>query len=60
VLPADIPDEHVVTVPTLSTTPPQDDPNNAGGRRAATVGIALTLGVAAIGFAVWSRAQRRR
>jgi hypothetical protein len=60
VLPADIPDEHVVTVPTLSTTPPQGDPNNAEGRRAVTVGIALTLGVAAIGFAVWSRAQRRR
>ncbi len=60
VLPADIPDEHVVTVPSLSTTPPQADLSNTDGqRRAVTVGIAVTLGVAAIGFALWSRAQRR-
>ena len=59
VLPADIPDEQVATVPTLSTTPAPDDTGNVGGRRAVTVGIAVTLGVAALGFAFWSRAQRR-
>lgn len=59
VLPADIPDEHVATLPTLSTTPAPGDPGNVDGRRAVTVGIAVTLGVAAIGFAFWSRAQRR-
>ena len=59
VLPADIPDEHVATVPTLSTTPAPDDTGNVDGRRAVTVGIAVTLGAAALGFAFWSRAQRR-
>ena len=59
VLPGDIPDEHVATVPTLSTTPVQDDGINTDERRVATVGIAVVLGIAAIGFAIWSRAQRR-
>ena len=59
VLPGDIPDEHVATIPTLSTTPAPDDAGNVDGRRAVTVGIAVTLGVAALGFALWSRAQRR-
>ena len=59
VLPGDIPDEHVTTVPTLSTTPVQDDGINSNERRVATVGIAIVLGLAAIGFAIWSRAQRR-
>ena len=59
VLPSDIPDEHVATVPTLSTTPVQDDGINSGERRVATVGIAVVLGIAAIGFVIWSRAQRR-
>lgn len=59
VLPADIPDAQVATEPPLSTTPVQDDGINSDKRRTVTVGIAVVLGIAAIGFAIWSRAQRR-
>lgn len=59
VLPADIPDKHVATVPSLSTTPAPDDTGTGDQQRAITVGIALALGIAAAGFAVWNRSNRQ-
>jgi hypothetical protein len=60
ILPADIPDENVVTVPTLSTAPLEIDTSNSDRqRRILTVGFAVAVGIGAVGFALWSRSKRR-
>jgi hypothetical protein len=62
ILPGDIPDEQAATIPPLSTAPVADD--DSGGtahqRRVLTVGFAVAVAIGAIGFALWSRSNRRR
>ena len=62
ILPTEIPDENVATVPVPLSTAPLDDPSSDTDeqRRIITVGIAVTIAVAAIGFAFWTRSNRRR
>jgi hypothetical protein len=58
-LPADIPDEQVATVPPLSTAPTVDDSNIGDQRLAIGIGIVAALAIGATGFAVWSRSKKR-
>ncbi len=61
ILPGDIPDEHAVTIPPLSTAPIEiDDGSSETQRRVITVGLAVALAIGALGFALWSRSNRRR
>ena len=61
ILPSDIPDENPVTIPPLSTAPiAQESSNTDRQRRIITVGFAVFVGVGAAGFALWSRANRRK
>jgi hypothetical protein len=58
-LPTDIPDDHVATVPPLSTTPTEDVGLQIDHRRAISVGIVVLLGTGLAGFAIWSVWKRR-
>ena len=59
--PAEIPDPDAVTVPPLATAPVAVDTGDTNEqRRVITVGIAVTVAIGGLGFALWSRAQRRR
>ncbi len=62
ILPADIPDEQAATVPPLSTAPVADDDTSDSERqrRLITVGVAVAVAIGAVGFALWSRSNRRR
>ncbi len=62
VLPGDIPDLPTATTPAppVSTAAPTEESLTVTERRAVTVGAAVVIGIAAIGFALWSRFQRRR
>jgi hypothetical protein len=59
VLPADIPDPQVATVPTLSTTPIAVDGGTADHRRAIGVGTAVVVAIGAAAFGLWSISRRR-
>jgi hypothetical protein len=59
VLPPDIPDDQVATVPPLSTTPVAHDGVQVGQQRAITFGIAAFVAIAAAAFAVWGWSKRR-
>jgi hypothetical protein len=61
ILPDEIPDPDAVTVPPLATAPVAVDGGDSDEqRRVITVGIAVTVAISGLGFALWSRAQRRR
>lgn len=60
VLPADIPDQDVVTTPPLSTAAIADDTSTDDQQRAIAVGVAVAVAIGALGFALWTRSRRGR
>ena len=61
ILPADIPDVNVATLPPLSTAPIATNSTDSDHqRRVLTVGFAVAVAIGAAVFALWSRSKRRR
>jgi len=60
ILPGDIPDDNVTTIPPLSTAPVEiDNSDSDHQRRVLTVGFAIAVAIGGAGFALWSRSKRR-
>jgi hypothetical protein len=59
-LPAEIPDESVVTAPPVSAAPIEQGSDNTNLQKAIGVGVAGVVAIGATAFAVWARSRRNR